>query len=143
MGTFAICAGSIYHFYDLHGQGTLYPYKTQAQQTIAILRTALIATLASFWPIWFATRQIRNPGKAVLWSGAGTLIALVLYGIAGCGGVLGGDMEVLFPSLFFSEFNFLTFIFGVAPATAISTGLIVYSSSRFASFLTSHPVRKG
>jgi hypothetical protein len=72
--------------------------------------------------------------------GAGVLVAQALYGIAGCGGVLGEGLTIgswsistdfLFPSLYFAEFNFLTFIFEVAPITAIAAGLLTYISLRF------------
>lgn len=134
---FVVCTASIFYFYGLHGRATLYPYQTQAQQTLVIMRIALFVTLLSFWPLWFSLRRERRPRTAALWSGFGALFVLALYGLAGCGGLLGGSIGVagwhtstrfFFPSLFFSEFNFLTFIFEVAPATAAFAGLTVYSS---------------
>ena len=135
IGAFAACVGAMFHFYGLHGEATLYPYKTQNEQTIVILRTALIATIASSWAIWIGVQRRGRPEIAALWVGVGTEISLTLYGVAGCGGVLGEGIALgrrhlstnfFFPSLFFSEFNFLTFIFQVAPVTAAAAGLIVY-----------------
>ena len=66
-------------------------------------------------------------------------MTLVLYGIAGCGGVLGGDWKnaywngasnFIFPSTFFSEFNFLTFIFEIAPTTAVAQFVLLHIFSR-------------
>ncbi len=138
---FAICTVSVFYFYGLHGPATLYPYTAQSQQTIVILRIALIATILSFLPFWFSIRRKHRPSTSALWSGFGVLIVLVLYGLSGCRGILGRSIEVagwhvstsfFFPSLFFSEFNFLTFICEVAPVTAGFTGVIVYSSLKSA-----------
>jgi hypothetical protein len=114
---------------------TLWPYKSLLEQRIAILRIALIGALASSWAIWFGARLGRNPRTFALWAALGTLITLVLYGIAGCGGVLGGNYEnaywngasdFIFPSTFFAEFNFLTFIFEIAPTTAVAEFILLY-----------------
>lgn len=137
-GTCIVCALAIHYCYGLHGTDTLWPYKNLLEQQSAILRTALIGTLGSSWAIWFGARRGRNPRTFALWAAFGTLITLVLYGIAGCGGVLGGNhangywngvSNFVFPSTFFAEFNFLTFIFEIAPTTAVAEFILLYSFS--------------
>lgn len=53
--------------------------------------------------------------------------------------MLGGDYhnaiggllsDLIFPSTFFAEFNFLTFIFQVAPVVAIAEGILLYFALR-------------
>jgi hypothetical protein len=135
LGTCIVCALAIHYFYDLHGAATLWPYQSLFEQDVAILRTAVIGTIASSWAIWFGARRGRNPRSFALWAALGVLVTLILYGWAGCGGVLGGDskiagwnkvVEFLFPSTFFAEYNFLTFIFEIAPATALAAVLLLY-----------------
>ena len=48
VGMLMCCTLAITYFYGLHGTATLYPYKSQFEQYVAIARTALIATLAFF-----------------------------------------------------------------------------------------------
>lgn len=138
-GTFISCGFAIRYFYGLHGAATLWPYKSLLEQYIVIFRTALICTIASSWSIWFGARRAGNPRSFALWAAPGIFITLILYGVAGCGAVLGGDSKiaewnllthVIFPSNFFSEYNFLTFIFEVAPTTAIAEVLLLYLFSR-------------
>ncbi len=138
-GTCITCGLAFHYFYGLHGAATLWPYKSLLDQYIVIFRTALICTIASSWAIWFGARRGSNPRTFALWAALGILITLVLYGIAGCGGVLGGDSNIaewnlvknlIFPSSFFSEYNFLTFIFEIAPTTAIVEVLLLYFFSR-------------
>lgn len=138
-GTSIACALAIHHFYGLHGVDTLWPYKNLLQQYLAILRTALIAVSASSWAIWFGARRGRSPRTFALCAALGTLITLVLYGVAGCAGVLGGNYhnafwnwasDFIFPSTFFAEFNFLTFIFEIAPTTAVAELILLYFFSR-------------
>jgi hypothetical protein len=133
------CALAIHYFYGLHGAATLWPYKSLFEQDVAIARTAAIGTVASSWAIWFGARRGRNTRSFALWAGLGILVTLVLYGWAGCGGVLGGDSrivawnevtEFVFPSTFFAEFNFLTFIFEIAPVTALAEVLLLYLFSK-------------
>lgn len=81
---FAVSTVSIFYFYGLHGRATLYPYGTQTQQTIVILRVALIVALASSGPIWLSMQRERTIGSTARWSGLGVLIVLVVYGLAGC-----------------------------------------------------------
>jgi hypothetical protein len=138
-GTCLCCAVAIVHFYGLHGAATLWPYKSQFEQNLVIIRTALIATLVSSWAVWFGARRKHNFVPVMLRTGLATLVTLALYGFAGCGGVLGGDYhnaiggllsDLIFPSTFFAEFNFLTFIFQVAPVVAIAEGILLYFALR-------------
>ena len=133
-GTCVCCSGAIFYFYGLHGAATLYPYKSQFEQDIVVFRTALIATVASSWAIWFGKWRGHGPGIVMLRNGLATLLTLVLYGVAGCGGVLGGvhgSTFFIFPSTFFSEFNFLTFIFEVAPTVAVAEALLAGLCSKW------------
>ena len=139
LGTCLSCAFAIFHFYDLYGR-TLVLFKSSAEQNIEIVRTALIGTIASSWAIWLGVGRAHSFRGAALRSGLGTLVSFAFYGFAGCGGVLGGDFKMaglhgstdfLFPSAFFSEFSFLTFIFEVAPSVAIAQIPLIYLCTRF------------
>lgn len=139
VGTCIVCALAIRYFYSFHGADTLWPYTSLLEQDIAIFRTALIGALASSWAIWFGSTPGRSPRTFALLAALGTLVTLVLYGIAGCGGVLGGNSEnafwnkasdFIFPSTFFAEFNFLTFIFEVAPTTAVAEFILLHFFSK-------------
>jgi len=133
-GTCVCCAGAIFYFYDLHDAGMLYPFKSPFDQGLGLVRTALIATIASSWAIWFGVKRGQGPVRAMLRTGLATLLTLVLYGFAGCGGVLGsvhGSTDFIFPSTFFSEFNFLTFIFEVAPTVAVAEALLTGACSKW------------
>jgi hypothetical protein len=136
-GSFAICLVAIHEFYGLHGEATLYPYTSPSEQWRVIARVALLATTGIFWSIFLGTQGRYAPRTAAMWTGVGALATLTLYGVLGCGGVLGNDLtvgswhgstEFFFPSLVFSEFNFLTFIFEVAPTTAGTASLLVLVS---------------
>ena len=138
-GTCMGCALSIHYFYGLRGAATLWPYKSLVEQDAVILRTAALGTLASSWAIWFGASIARNPRMSVLWTALGTLITLVVYGILGCGGVLGGDSKIAgwnavvdftFPSTFFAEYNFLIFIFEIAPITALAETILLLLFSK-------------
>jgi len=131
-GTCVVSAGAIFYFYGLHGTATLYPYKTQVDQDIAIWRTALIATIASSWAIWFGVKRNYSVGIVMLRAGLATLATLILYGIAGGEGLWlswnisdWSGSNFIFPSTFFSEFNSLTFIFQVAPTVSVAEALLL------------------
>ncbi|MGB6932667.1 MAG: hypothetical protein WBD91_07805 [Acidobacteriaceae bacterium] len=89
--------------------------------------------------IWFGVRKERRAAIIALRTGLASLFTLTIYGIAGCGGVLGGNLniggwhlstDVVFPSTFFSEYNWLTFIFEVGPATSLFSALLLYTLVR-------------
>jgi hypothetical protein len=139
LGTCLGCALAIHYFYGLNGADPLWPFKSFFEQDVAILRTAVIGTIASSWAIWFGARRGRNPRSFALWAGLGVLFTSILYGWAGCGGVLGGDSKIvvwnevtefIFPSTFFAEYNFLTFIFEIAPTTALAATLLLFAFSK-------------
>ena len=144
-GTCACCAVAIVHFYGLHGTATLWPYKSQFEQDLVTIRTALIATLVSSWAVWFGARQKHSFAPVMLRTGLASLVTLALYGFAGCGGVLGGDYrnatmhllsDFIFPSTFFAEYNFLTFVFQIAPVVAIAEGTLLYFALRCSELIT-------
>jgi hypothetical protein len=140
----AVCVGcslAIVYFYGVFGAGRMYPFKSHFEQVAAVLRTSLTATILSSWAIWFGARRGNRSAIVALWTGLATQISLTLYGIAGCGGVLGGDFtiggwrgstDLVFPSTFFSEYNWLTFIFEVAPVTSLTASLSLYALLRIA-----------
>ena len=137
---FCIAATLCFYGYGLNETVDIYPYQSKTQLFAVIFRIASIAALISLLPLRVAVRKSQSPRTAAQWSGVGTLVPLVLYGFAGCGGVLGNEVRIgnwhastnfLFPSLYFSEFNFLTFIFEVAPVTALLVGVVVYLLLRF------------
>ena len=132
-GTFVICALAIMYFFDLHWAEPLDSFRSIHEQVFAILRTDLIATLLSSWAIWLGAKGTHKLGMILIRTGLATQLSLTLYGMAGCGGVFGGDSRLahlIFPSTFFSEFNFLTVIFEVAPVTSIAASLLLYGSLR-------------
>jgi hypothetical protein len=137
VGSCVCCAISIPHIYGLHGAATLYPYGSVGEQSIDIWRASAIATFFSSCLVGFVLQRRLNEAKTALLACAGTFLVLALYGFAGCQGVLGESLtvghlrvstELLFPALIFSEFNFLTFIFEVAPITAFVAAVLAYLS---------------
>ena len=66
----------------------------------------------------------------MLRTGLPTLVSLALFSIAGCQGNLGQFSNFFFPSTFFAEYNFLTFIFEIAPTTSIAASLLLYTFLR-------------
>ncbi len=138
-GMLICCTLAIKYFYGLHSTATLYPYKNQFEQNVAVVRTALIATVASSWAIWFGIGKEHRVVIVALRTGLASLLTLTIYGIAGCGGLLGGDSivggwhrstDAIFPSTFFSEYNWLTFVLEVAPTTSLFAALLVYALFR-------------
>ena len=109
-------------FYGLWGAGVKDPFRTHLEQNIAALRTALFATLACSPVLWFGAKQARSFPTAILKTGIATQVLLTLYALAGWQSP--GILNLIFPSTFFAEYNWLTFIFEVAPVTAITAGLI-------------------
>jgi hypothetical protein len=131
------CAMSIPNIYGLHGAATIYPYGSVGEQRIAFWRASAIATFFSTCLVGFVLQRRFKETKTVLLAWVGTFLGLSLYGIAGGQGFLVGSItaghlhtltRLLFPSRIFSEFNFFTFIFEVAPLTAIVAALITYLS---------------
>lgn len=137
VGSCICCAISIPHIYSLHGAATIYPYGSVGEQRMAIWRASAIATFFSTCLVGFVLQRKFNGAKTGLLAWPVTFLGLALYGFAGCGGVLGEGLTVghlhistdpLFPSRIFAEFNFLTFVFEVAPITAFVAGVLAYLS---------------
>ncbi|MGO9775354.1 MAG: hypothetical protein ACLPM3_02065 [Terracidiphilus sp.] len=137
VGSCVFCAISIPHLYGIHVADILYSYGSVGAVNLAIWRACAIATFFSTCLVGLALQRRLSAAKTGLLAWAATFLGLALYGFAGCGGVLGEgltvghlhiSMDPLFPSLIFAEFNFLTFMFEVAPLTAIVAAVIAYLS---------------
>jgi hypothetical protein len=65
--------------------------------------------------------------------GFATQLSLTLYAILGWQPVSDrlGPINIFFPSTFFAEYNWLTFIFEVAPLTSIASSLLLYEFLRY------------
>jgi hypothetical protein len=129
-----ICAIAISYFYGLLGPGILFPFKTHAEEMMAATRTALAATSISVWAIWFGSRSRGGISANLLWAGLGVQATMTLYSILGlqvCISVDSISTELFFPSTFFAEFNWLTFIFEIAPVTALSSCLLLLMTARW------------
>jgi len=132
-GTYVCCALAIIYFYDMFGAAPDYLLGTYSRQIVVVLRTALVATLLSSWAIWFGTNQKHSVVVSMLQTGFATLITLALYGTVGFGGFLGGRLwrlsgDLIYAKALFTETNFLTFIFEIAPATSLAASLLLYLS---------------
>ncbi len=55
-------------------------------------------------------------------------IFLSIYAIVGL--QLRGKQELIFPSTFFAEYNWLTFILEVAPTVSVATSLLLFLSQK-------------
>ncbi len=60
-------------------------------------------------------------------TGLGIQISLTLFAIAGW--QITTSLDLIFPSTFFAEYNWLTFILEVAPATAVAAAVLLYLCS--------------
>jgi hypothetical protein len=129
LGTCASCASAIVYFYNLLHGHDLYPLGGNREQGVAALRTAVIASLVSLWAIWIGTRQEYRLAVVFLRTGLAVQVCLTLFALAGWQSP--SWLGPIFPSTFFAEFNWLTFIFEVAPATAIAASLLLYLSFRW------------
>jgi hypothetical protein len=87
------------YFYGLLGAGTVDPFRNHFEQGIAVLRTALAATLTSSWAIWFGARQKRGLAMTMLRTGFPMQLSLTLYAIAGWRSP--ASLNLIFPSTFF------------------------------------------
>jgi len=132
IGTFLFCAVAVAYCYGLQNGRTLDPFKSYSEELAAVLRTALTASVLSSWGVWVVLR-----GKRSFWSilprmGSATQISLTLYAILGWQPVSDrlGSLNIFFPSTFFAEYNWLTFIFEVAPVTSIASSVLLYAFLR-------------
>jgi hypothetical protein len=128
--TCAFCVAAIVCVYGLARPETLlYPFRTRAQQTSAACFTAAAATLCSAWAIWFGLSQQRNALSKALYVAFGTGISYAAFSAIGlqiCLADWRSPLNLIFPSTFFAEYNWLAFIFEVAPATSCFVGLLVF-----------------
>jgi len=114
---------AIIYFYGLLRGADIYPLGGNREQGIAAARTAFSATVVSSWAIWIATKQGLRLTTALWRLGLGIQISLTLLAIAGWQSA--SRLGLIFPSTFFAEYNWLTFILEVAPATSVAAALLV------------------
>jgi hypothetical protein len=133
IGTFLFCAIAVVYFYGLQNGRTLDPFRSYSEELTAVLRTALTASVLSSWGVWVALRGKRSFGSILLRMGLATQLSLTLYAILGWQPISDrlGPLNIFFPSTFFAEYNWLTFIFEVAPLTSIASSLLLYAFLRY------------
>jgi hypothetical protein len=123
------------YFYGLVDAAPRFPFKTGHQQIVALSVTSLMGTLVSSWALVFGSKGQRI-GSIILRTGLGIQISLTLYAVAGWR----LPSTYITPSVFFSEFNWMTFIFEVAPATSIAACVLLLVAR--GSFLDRHGLKK-
>lgn len=139
LGTCVSCALAIVYFYSLLRGHDIYPIGRNRGQCLAAARTAVIATIFSLWAIWIGTKQECRRRMALWRTGLGIQISLTLFATAGWQITKSLDLQIattldlIFPSTFFAEYNWLTFILEVAPATAVAAAVLLYLCSRHSS----------
>lgn len=129
VGATICCAFAMIAFYGLLGNRILFPFKTHADQIIAVSQTALAATVISSWAMWFGARGKPDLKTVLLRTGVGTQLSLTLFAVTGLLATLldrHSPLDLVFHSTFFAEYNWLTFIFEVAPLTSIAACLLLY-----------------
>jgi hypothetical protein len=133
IGTFLFCAIAVVYFYGLQNGRTLDPFRNYSEELTAVLRTAPASSVLSSWGVWVALRGKRNFWSVLLRMGFATQLSLTLYAILGWQPVSDrlGPINIFFPSTFFAEYNWLTFIFEVAPLTSIASSLLLYEFLRY------------
>lgn len=122
LGTCLCCALAIVFYFGLLGAGTVDPFRSHFEQGIAALRTAFIATSVSLWAIFFGSKGKHRFAVVMLRTGLAMQFSLTLYALLGWRSP--SSLNLIFPSTFFAEYNWLTFIFEVAPTTATAAGLL-------------------
>jgi hypothetical protein len=135
VGTCICCAVAMIYFYSLLESGILYPFHSKFEECVVSSRTALFATLVSSWAIWLGAKPKRSIVMALLLTGFATQLSLTLYAVVGWEPISSwlGHVDFIFPSTFFAEYNWLTFIFEVAPVTSIAACLLLFSSLKLRS----------
>jgi len=126
------CALAIIYFYSLLTAGVLYPFKSHFEQVVSGLRTAVFATLAASWAIWLGMRGKRSLSITMLKAGVATQASFTVFAVIGLRvaiASLRSPLDLVFPSTFFDEYNWLTFILEVAPVTSATAGVLLYLSS--------------
>jgi len=130
----AFCASTMMYFYGLsHSETVLYPFNSRSEQTTAVWQTAGEAMLCSSWTIWLSLNRKRNPISTAIGAAIGTGLSLSVFAVVGLQSCLSGwhpFFHVIFRSTFFAEYNWLTFILEVAPATSCFVGLLLFWFTR-------------
>jgi len=108
------------YFYSILTSGPYFPAASVAQELDVALLTALSATVVSsltwIWP--FLKPEKFTNASVVLWTFGGTLAAGVCYAL------VVWKFDLCFkPDVFFRETDFLSFVFEVAPSTAVGAGV--------------------
>ena len=105
------------YFYDLTLDPPRYPYRDVHSEAIGVCIVALFGILCSGWTWFLASRTSRKLtfARALLLCGLGTLVSL--YGFTFIGIQLAQTTRAF--DIFFAEYNFLTFLFEVAPCVSI------------------------
>jgi|SRR5581483_2962252 len=128
LGTGFSCGLAIVYFYSLF-HSIRYPFEGPSQQILVAFRTALIATFSSTVVVWFAAGRKERTRTVTLRTALATQATLTLFAVIGFRlairdkTISGGDCA--FPSTFFAEYNWLTFILDVAPLTSIAAALLM------------------
>jgi hypothetical protein len=128
LGTWVFCALAMFYFYGLFESGVLDRFHGKLEECIVVSRTALFATLVALWAIWMGAKPKNGRGMALLQTGLATQLSLTLYALVGWEPISDwlGHVGFIYPSTFFAEYNFLTFILEVAPVTSIATSLLLF-----------------
>jgi hypothetical protein len=130
IGSCLCCALAIVFFYGVGHAGTyIYPFKDRSEQVVAALQTAIAAMLISSWAIWFGISRKRSRGMAVLQAALATEASLTIYALAGLQLAIRdwrSPLDLIFPSTFFAEYNWLTFILEVAPVTSCAVTIFLF-----------------
>ena len=119
---YLFCVVSIVCFYSLLSSSLRYPFLTYSDEALAVCVTAAIAILVILPSLLFSGHMRLSFMSTVLRIGICDQLLLTLYAVAGWP----APTTPVNPSTFFSEYNWLTFIFGVAPMTALAAGALSY-----------------
>jgi hypothetical protein len=133
LGSWLCCGLAIVYFYNLSGS-TYYPFESRSQQIITAFRTALIATIISSGISWLVTASKPRLRMSMLRVALTTQAILTLFALSGHRlAISTRQLPILdwgFPSIFFAEYNWMTFILEVAPATSIAVLLWLHLCSK-------------
>ena len=131
LGTWLCCGLAILYFYSLLN-GIEYPFESRFQQAVVALRIALIATIISSGAASLIIRRNVRVRTAMWLTAFANQAMLTVFAVIGLQlATSQTETAVLnwaFPSTFFAEYNWLTFILEVAPATSVSAFALVYLS---------------
>jgi len=132
LGTWVCCGLAIVYFYNLWGS-IHYPFASRSQQIIIAFRTALIATIISSGISWLVTGSNPRLGIRMLRAALTTQATLTVFAVSGLRfAIATRQLPIVdwgFPATFFAEYNWLTFILEVAPATSVGVSFLLYLCS--------------